>query len=99
MPSMRRCLLAASAFAIALASARPVSAQQLPDRAFRPPIDTPSYAPGTGPVVCLDEAHHNFHTLDDRFWAFGELLRRDGYVVRAIRDRFDVARSRAAPSW
>lgn len=69
--------------------ARPLVAQQLPDRAFRPPIAAPSHAPGKGPVVCLDEAHHNFHTLDDRFWAFGELLRRDGYVVRAIRDSFD----------
>ena len=80
---MRRCLLATSALAIASASARPLSAQQLPDRTFRPPIDTPSYAPGKGPVVCLDEAHANFHTLGDRFWAFGELVRRDGFVVRA----------------
>ena len=35
--------------------------------------------------MCLDEAHANFHTLDDRFWAFGELLRRDGYIVRFAR--------------
>jgi hypothetical protein len=33
--------------------------------------------------VCVDEGHSNFHTLEDRFWAFGELLRRDGYLVRA----------------
>ena len=65
-----------------------ISAQQVSDRAFRPVIDTPAYEVGTGPVVCLDEAHANFHTLDDRFWAFGELLRRDGYVVRASRTTF-----------
>jgi hypothetical protein len=63
----------------------------VPDRAFRPPIETPAYADGEGPVVCLDEAHDNFHTLDGRFWAFGELVRRDGYVVRAIRTKFDGA--------
>jgi hypothetical protein len=44
-----------------------------------------------GPLVCLDEAHNNFHTLDNRFWAFGELLRRDGYVVEASREKFSAA--------
>jgi hypothetical protein len=39
--------------------------------------------------VCVDEAHANFHTLDERFWAFGELLRRDGYVVRPSRATLD----------
>jgi hypothetical protein len=52
-------------------------------------VENPAYALGKGPVVCLDEAHANFHTLDDRFWAFGELVRRDGYVVRASRAKFD----------
>jgi hypothetical protein len=59
-------------------------AQQVPDRAFRPPIPRPAFAPGAGPRLCLDEAHHNFHTLDDRFWAFGELARRDGYRVAPL---------------
>jgi hypothetical protein len=68
------------------------SAQQVPDRAFRPSIATPIYAKGTGPTICLDEAHFNFHTLDGRFWAFGELMRRDGYQVRALRSTF-AARS------
>jgi hypothetical protein len=39
----------------------------------------------------VDEAHANFHTLDERFWAFGELLRRDGYVVRPSRAKLDPA--------
>ena len=59
----------------------PAAAQQLPDRDYRPPVERPVWASGKGPTVCVDEAHHNFHTLDDRFWAFGELLRRDGYVT------------------
>ena len=49
------------------------SAQQVPDTAFRPPVRRPAYTTGAGPTLCLDEAHHNFHTLDNRFRAFGEL--------------------------
>jgi hypothetical protein len=66
-------------------------AQQLPDREFRPPVPRPGYAVGTGPRLCLDEAHHNFHTLDDRFWAFGELARRDGYRVAPSREPITAA--------
>lgn len=61
-------------------------AQQLPDRDFRPPVPRPAYGPASGPRLCLDEAHHNFHTLDNRFWAFGELARRDGYRVAPSRE-------------
>src|SRR5688572_10497129 len=71
-------------------SARDGSAQQLPDSAFRPPILRPAYAIGNGPRLCLDEAHHNFHTLDNRFWAFGELARRDGFRVSPFRQAFDA---------
>ena len=78
------CFLAATTLTSVL-----TSAQQVPDRAFRPPVGSPAYPDGKGPVVCVDEAHANFHTLDARFWAFGELLRRDGYVVRPSRAKFD----------
>jgi len=67
-----------------------VGAQQVPDRAFRPPVPRPAFAEGRGPRLCLDEAHHNFHTLDDRFWAFGELARRDGYRVGPLRAPFSA---------
>jgi hypothetical protein len=66
-----------------------VLAQQVPDRNFQPSVASPAYERGQGPTVCLDEAHANFHTLDERFWAFGELLRRDGYVVRANTATFE----------
>jgi hypothetical protein len=68
-----------------------VSAQQVPDRGYQPAIPKPQYAEGKGPVVCVDEAHHNFHTLGERFFAFGELLRRDGYQLRASTEKFDAA--------
>jgi hypothetical protein len=66
-------------------------AQQGPDRTFAPAVPRPAFATGTGPRLCLDEAHHNFHTLDDRFWAFGELARRDGYRVAPLRAPFSAA--------
>ncbi|HUE88266.1 MAG TPA: DUF4350 domain-containing protein [Vicinamibacterales bacterium] len=72
-----------------LASGETAAAQQVPDRAFRPPVVRPAYPDGQGPVVCVDHAHANFHTLDERFRAFGELLRRDGYIVRPSRAKFD----------
>jgi hypothetical protein len=64
---------------------------QRPDKSFDPTISDPSYEAGTGPLVCLDESHNNFHTLENRFWAFGELLRRDGYVVESSREKFSAA--------
>lgn len=77
-----------SVIAVVTACTLTLAAQQVPDRAFRPLVANPAYADSNGPVVCLDEAHANFHTLDNRFWAFGELLRRDGYAVRALRAKF-----------
>lgn len=68
-----------------------VAGQQLPDRDFNPPITAPTAAEGAGPRLCLDEAHHNFHTLDNRFFAFGQLARRDGYRVTALRETFTAS--------
>ena len=64
---------------------------QVPDRSYRPVIAEPAYSQGEGPIVCLDEAHNNFHTLEGRFWAFGELLRKDGYQVEASREKFSAS--------
>jgi len=73
---------------VALLLAAPAGAQQLPDTAFRPPVPRPAFAEGRGPALCLDEAHHNFHTLDNRFLAFGQLARRDGFRVAPSRAPF-----------
>ena len=67
------------------------SSEQVPDKTFNPSISDPAYEVGEGPMVCVDEAHNNFHTVDNRFWAFGELLRRDGYVVAASQEKFSSA--------
>jgi hypothetical protein len=59
-----------------------VAAQQVPDTLFRPTVGTPAYPAGRGPTVYIDEAHHNFHTMNGRFTAFARLATADGYRVR-----------------
>lgn len=68
--------------------AAPLLAQQVADTLFRPAIEKPAYAMRKGPVVLIDEAHFNFHTARGRYLPFGELLRRDGYVVKASAEKF-----------
>lgn len=63
----------------------PALAQQVADSAFSVPAIAPAYPVGAGPVVLLDEAHANFHTLDGRYFVFGKVLRQDGYDVRPSR--------------
>lgn len=66
---------------VLIAIAVPCGAQQTGDRSFDPVVATPAYETGKGPVVRIDEGHNNFHTAEGRYFAFAELLRRDGYVV------------------
>jgi hypothetical protein len=84
---MRRCSLTLTCAAIA--SGVTLSAQQMPDRVFRPMIEDRVYAVGAGPLICFVEAHASLHALGDAFWPFGELVRRDGYLVRAIATKLD----------
>jgi hypothetical protein len=72
-----------------IASGLTLAAQQMPDRSFRPMIEDRAHALGTGPAVCVDEGHGTVHTLDDGFFPFADLIRRDGYAVRAVRTRLD----------
>ena len=67
-----------------------VSAQQVPDLKYKPPLPRPAYESGKGPRVAIDEAHHNFHTAEGRYKPFAELLRRDGYRVDALRQLFSA---------
>lgn len=46
---------------------------------------TPTFAPGKGPVVAIDEAHRNTHTVGTAsFRGLVELLQGDGYRVRPL---------------
>jgi hypothetical protein len=57
-------------------------AQQIADPDFKPAIEKPAYQ-RSHPVVVLDEAHANFHTVSGRYKPFADLLQADGYRVIA----------------
>ena len=89
MGTMTSPLLRACGVAVALGcGASHAAAQQVADNAFAPPIAHPAFAAATGPVVAIDEAHHNFHTATGRYQPFAELLRRDGFRVGASASAF-----------
>jgi hypothetical protein len=60
------------------------SAQQEPDTLFRYNNQHRAYGDGNGPLVFIDQVHHNFHTKDGGFFAFGKLLEQDGYHVQGF---------------
>jgi hypothetical protein len=65
-------------------------AQQVPDTDFKYEISVPAYARSRGPIITMDEAHLNFHTLEGRYSPFGALLANDGYVLKAGKEKFTV---------
>ena len=65
-----------------------VQGQQRADSAFNPVLRSPAYPIGQGPRVVVDEAHHNFHTIQGRYASFAKLLRLDGYQVSSSTMRF-----------
>lgn len=65
-------------------------AQQIADTSYSFPITKPAYPYGKGPVVALDQAHLNFHTLDGRYAAFGKILKNDGYQLKANQKEFSA---------
>ena len=76
-------------FAVLLAMcATPALAQeQIIDPAFNPAVANPAYTTN-GPVVAIDEAHRNRHTMAGNYKPFADLLRRDGYRVQASATKF-----------
>ncbi|MFC2090130.1 hypothetical protein ACFLT1_05075 [Bacteroidota bacterium] len=63
--------------------------QQISDRKYNPTIENPAYEKGAGPIVFIDEGHHNFHTKNGRYKAFSTVLERDGYKVLAYKGAFN----------
>lgn len=84
----RSARIAIAAFVLGIAGC--ATHDQLPDRDYAPTVARPMYTTGHGPVVCVDEKHHNFHTLGERFAAFGGLLERDGYRPVPSATTFDA---------
>ena len=61
------------------------SSEQTADLFWKPSVEKPRYSAGTGPVVCVDEAHRNYHIIAGRYAPFARLLEADGYTVRPFR--------------
>jgi hypothetical protein len=84
---LRVLIVGALTLAIVIALSLP---RQAGDEDFIARVERPAYAPDlpTRPVVLIDRAHFNFHTLDKRYKPFAELMRADGYDVRPNTKRF-----------
>ncbi|MGA7304297.1 MAG: nuclear transport factor 2 family protein, partial [Rhodothermales bacterium] len=64
-------------------------ATQYADESFVVPDGKkPRFTRGAGPVVGIDEAHHNYHTAEGRYLSFANLLRNDGYRVKGFSEKF-----------
>jgi hypothetical protein len=59
----------------------PASAQQLKDPDADTSVARPDFPQKDGPVIAVDSAHNNFHTIDGRYEPFASLLRNDGFRV------------------
>jgi len=69
---------------VTVAAGRATAQQPQPaDTMFDAAIARPAFARRAGPVVAIDEAHNNFHTAGGRYRPFAEVLRSDGFRVRA----------------
>ena len=73
---------------VPLAFCNVLLAQQVADTGYQPEIPNPEYAAAEGPVVFIDEGHHNFHTKNGRYKSFSDLLERDGYRVKEYKGAF-----------
>jgi hypothetical protein len=91
---------AVSLFVCALALSAPLApgtqAQQVGDTSFHPSFRPPAWPPGAGPLVLVDEAHHNFHTARGRFLPFARVLEADGFRVDSLEAPLSAASLAAA---
>lgn len=85
---LHRLLFAGLPFLLKVIFISSLLAQQIPDDNFDPKITNPGFKPGKGPLILLDEGHHNFHTIDGRYATFARILRLDGYVVNPHKGNF-----------
>jgi hypothetical protein len=61
--------------------ASPALAQQVPDDKADVSVAAPAWRRDAGPVLAIDAAHKNFHTIDGRYAPFAALARNDGFRV------------------
>jgi hypothetical protein len=69
----------------------PLHAQSPRNAVWEPQVAAPLYPKEKGPVVVVDEAHFNFHTINGRYHDFARALERDGYTVHPGKTPFSSA--------
>lgn len=69
-----------------LAVASPIEAQQVFDSTFHVTTDRPQWRTDAGPLVLVDQAHHNGQVLGGEIEPLAGLLRSDGYRVAPLAD-------------
>jgi len=57
-------------------------AQRIPDTTFVPKIESAEFKAGAEPIICIDSAHNNLHTLDGSFAPFAKLMKANGFLMR-----------------
>ncbi len=65
-----------------------IFSQQVRDSTYNPAIGNPEYGREKGPVIFIDQAHHNFHTMSERYKPFADILEKDGYKVEPYTGSF-----------
>lgn len=83
----RICLLV---FAACMLYAPVVQPQQLTDNNFDLTVPYPAYPVGKGPVIFVDEAHNNFHTVEGRYAPFARVLKKDGFILKASHSKITL---------
>lgn len=73
---------------LSMVSITPLYGQQMGDPGFNPVIKNPAYPEGEGPVIAIDGAHNNFHTIDGRYAPFARLLEKDGFRLTGFDKKF-----------
>ncbi|MBO6524948.1 MAG: DUF4440 domain-containing protein [Balneolaceae bacterium] len=58
------------------------------DIEYDPSLEKKAYLKGSGPTICIDNAHGNYHTLEGSFAPFGRLFEADGYKLVSYSEKF-----------
>ena len=66
--------------------------QQVADTSLVAKIENPYHTFQSGPLIYIDEMHHNFHTMEGRFKPFSDVMKSDGYNVKSL-TRYDLLKS------
>lgn len=61
-----------------------LSAQQVPDTTFVPAVLSKTKQLGANPIICIDSAHNNLHTLNGGFKPFARLMAANGFEFVGI---------------